>query len=385
MPHGTLFHSGTIHAESGSYEGWLLARDGRVAALGKGSPPVGLDAERVDLRGHTLVPGLIDLHVHGALGHDATDATPDGLREMARFYARHGVTGFMATTVTAAPERIMTALETIAGVMEEGSGGAAILGAHVEGPFLDEGKRGAQDGVHIRRADPEEYRAFFGTRIVRLITVAPEYAENQELIRYAASHGAIASIGHTRASYEQVRRAVELGATQVCHVFNGMVPLHHREPGALGAALTSDELRCELIADGVHIHPAVLKLAVRAKGVERIVLITDAMRGAGMPDGTYNLGDVTVTVEEGIARTAEGALAGSTLTLERAVANIMAAADLSLDQALSMATVNPARALGLQGRKGSIAVGKDADLVVLDDDLQVQRTLVAGRTVYSGD
>ena len=256
------------------------------------------------------------------------------------------------------------------------------MGAHVEGPYLDVEKRGCQDAAHLRPAEPAEYHAMFETGVVRLVTLAPEFPDNQELIRYAVDRGAAVAIGHTRASYEQVCRAVELGATQVSHLFNGMEPLHHRRPGAVGAALTLPSLRCQLIADNVHVHPAVLKLAFSIKGPEHITLVTDAMAGTGMPDGEYNLGGLAVTVREGVARIADGALAGSTLTLDRAVRNMMAACELSLFQALPMATSSPALAMGLGDRKGAIAVGMDADLVVMDAEASILLTMVEGEIVY---
>jgi N-acetylglucosamine-6-phosphate deacetylase len=192
----------------------------------------------------------------------------------------------------------------------------------------------------------------------------------------------VVAAGHTRASYEELLAAVELGISQVTHLFNAMEPLHHRKPGVVGGALSLDALRCELIADNVHIHPAVLKMAVRAKGVDGVMLVTDAMSGTGMPDGEYMLGGLRVTVRGGEARLADGTLAGSTLTVDRAVANIMAAAEIPLREALTMATRTPARALGLEGHKGAIARGMDADLVALDEGARVRLTIVGGRVVY---
>ena len=236
----------------------------------------------------------------------------------------------------------------------------------------------------MRPAEPSEYRRLLATGVVRLLTVAPEYPENQVLIREATAQGIAVAAGHTRASYDAMVRAVALGVRQVTHLFNGMEPLHHRTPGAVGAALALDALRCQVIADNVHLHPAVLTLAARAKGPDGIILVTDAMAGAGMPDGEYTLGGITITVRDGIARDPEGALAGSTLTMERAVANMDAAAGLGRAAALTMATRTPARALGLGAHKGRIARGYDADLVVLEKDLTVVLTMVAGEVVYRG-
>ena len=383
MSSRTLFYNALLCVKDRPHEkGWLLVEDGCIADLGWGSPPPTIGGEKIDVEEQVLTPGFIDVHVHGALGCDAMDATPEALEQMARFFARHGVTAFLATTMSGPSQSIMAALENIAQVMRHGTGGATLLGAHVEGPYLDVEKRGCQDAAHLRPAEPAEYHAMFETGVVRLVTLAPEFPDNQELIRYAVDRGAAVAIGHTRASYEQVCRAVELGATQVSHLFNGMEPLHHRRPGAVGAALTLPSLRCQLIADNVHVHPAVLKLAFSIKGPEHITLVTDAMAGTGMPDGEYNLGGLAVTVREGVARIADGALAGSTLTLDRAVRNMMAACELSLFQALPMATSSPALAMGLGDRKGAIAVGMDADLVVMDAEASILLTMVEGEIVY---
>jgi len=218
--------------------------------------------------------------------------------------------------------------------------------------------------------------------VVRLLTLAPEYPENRELLCEAVSRGIAVAAGHTRASYDDMVRAVEMGVSQVTHLFNGMEPLHHRTPGAVGAALALDAIRCQVIADNVHLHPATLKLAARAKGPDGVILVTDAMAGTGMPDGEYTLGGVVVTVRDGIARDPDGALAGSTLTMERAVANMAAASGMGLAAALTMATHTPARALGIGERKGRVAPGYDADLVALEEDLTVALTMVAGEVVF---
>ncbi len=385
MNQATLFYNATLYTEDGPRErGWLTIEEGRIAALGQGTPPSVPRAVPLDLRGLLLLPGLIDLHVHGALGYDTMDATPEALQQMARFYASHGVTGFLATTMSNPPGAILAALRNVAEVMRQGTRGAALLGAHVEGPYLDVERRGCQDPANVRPADPDEYTRLFATGTIKLLTVAPELPGSPELIAYARERGAAIAAGHSRASYDEMCRAADLGLTQVTHLFNGMDPLHHRQPGVVGAALSLDALSCQLIADNIHVHPAVLKLAVRAKGVERILLITDAMSGTGMPDGQYNLGGLAVTVREGVARTADGVLAGSTLTLERGLRNIIAATDLSLQEALPMAARNAARALGLEAHKGSLAPGRDADLIVVDDRLNILLTVVAGEIVYQG-
>ena len=378
-----LFCNASLYVQQELHqEGWVLVEGGLVAEAGQGAPPSVPQARFIDVGGLILAPGLIDLHVHGALGYDTMDATPHALRQMARFYARHGVAAFLATTTSSPLESILAALENVADVMRSGTGGATLLGAHVEGPYLNAERAGAQDPSHIRDPDADEWRQILSTGVVKLLTLAPELPESEELIRLAVAHGVAVSVGHTCASFETMCRAVEAGVTQVTHLFNGMEPMHHRKPGAVGAALVLDSLRCQLIADNVHVDPAVLDLVVRCKGVDRVILITDAMRAAGMPDGEYELGGLAVTVRRGVPRLASGALAGSTLTLERAVRNMMAAGNLSLPAALPMATSTPARALGLQGRKGSIVAGKDADLIIVDEDMHVSLTMVGGDIVY---
>jgi len=383
-----LLYNATVYAREGVIpDGWVRVEGGRIAEIGAGAPPADPADEALDLSGLALIPGMIDLHVHGALGRDTMDASVESLREMASFFAQHGVTSFLPTTMTAPAEAILAALRAIAEARQgEASdparwGGAAILGAHVEGPYIDVERRGCQDAALVHCACLSEYEAFFQTGVVRLITLAPEYPANRELIRYAIAHGAAVAAGHTRATYEQMREAVRLGVNQATHLFNGMNPLHHREPGAVGAALTLDELACQVIADNIHIHPAVLKLAARAKGAEGVLLVTDAMSGAGMPAGDYMLGGLAVMVRQGVARVADGALAGSTLTLERGLSNFMAATGWTLAQALPAATRAPARAIGLGARKGDIAPGYDADLVALDPAGQVALTVVGGAAV----
>lgn len=378
----TLFHQGTIYGRARPHEdAWLLVERERITDIGWDTRPPDIEAQRIDLQGRSLVPGFIDLHAHGAEGHDTMDATPDALRHMAHFYARHGVTAFLATTMSAPRGETLAALDNAARVARQGTGGATLLGVHLEGPYLNAERCGAQNRANVRPPEAKEFIPFLSTGIIRLITLAPELPGNQAFTSLAVERGVAVAMGHTQADYEMVHCAIALGATQVTHIFNGMDPLHHRKPGAVCAALNLDALYCQIIADGVHVHPPVLALALRAKGTERVILITDAMRGTGMPDGEYELGDVEVTLREGVARTRDGSLAGSTLTMERALDNIMAAGDLDLAETLPMATQTPAQALKLK-RKGSIAVGMDADLVVLDEAMNVILTMVEGEIVH---
>ena len=366
---------------AGVMDGNLHAEAGQIVALGAFRIPEGVRV--VDAGNGGLLPGVIDVHVHGGVGREAMDADPDGLRQLARFYAEHGVTSFLPTTWTAPHEDIMVALETIAVVQQEGTGGAAILGAHVEGPYLNPARCGAQDSRQIRRAGRDEALAILDTGIIRLLALAPEYPENHWLIDECARRGVTVSAAHTAATYADMQQAVALGLSQTTHTYNAMTGLHHREPGTLGAALTMDSISCELIADNVHVHPAAMNLLYRAKGPDRTLLITDAVRGAGLPEGTsYDQDGRPVVVRDGAAYLPGDTLAGSTLTMDRALRNFITAAGAPLEAVWPTTSRTAARQLGLDGRKGSLEVGKDADLVLLDANLDVRLTVVGGQVVY---
>jgi N-acetylglucosamine-6-phosphate deacetylase len=376
-----IFGVDAIHAD-----GWLLAEDGRIRMMGSGAPPPMPDTpavERLDAGGMRLVPGFIDLHAHGAVGHEVMDASPDGIRAMARFFASHGVTGFLATTWTATRADIDRVLACVAPLVGVETGGAAVLGVHLEGPYINSQRAGAQDAHLIRRADRQEALAWLDSGIVRLVAVAPEYEQNLWLVDECVRRGIAVSAGHTAATFEQMQAAVEHGVRQATHCFNAMSPFGHREPGAVGAALYFDQIRCELIADNIHVAPPAQRILVRAKGTDGVILITDSLRGAGLPDGEYNIGGRTIRIQGGAARLPDGTLAGSVLTMERALQNVMRSCDLPLEAALPMSALNAARAIGLEARKGSLEPGKDADLTLLDEDGQVRLTCVAGKIVYN--
>ncbi|HVU11328.1 MAG TPA: N-acetylglucosamine-6-phosphate deacetylase [Phototrophicaceae bacterium] len=362
--------------------GWLLTKDSQIAALGRGDAPENIDAEVINGAGKTLLPGFIDVHVHGGAGSEAMDATPDALRTMAQFYAQHGVTSFLATTWTDSRERIQAALETIAAAVGRQPNGATIIGAHVEGPYINPDRPGAQSPVHVRRAPRDEATAFLDLGVVRLMALAPEFPENHWLIRECVKRGITVSAAHTAANYQQMQEAVALGVTQATHTGNAMTGLHHREPGTLGAVLTLPEINAEVISDNIHVHPAVVNLIYLAKGANRVILITDAVRGAGMPDGQYPLDDRIVTIRDGSVRLPDGTLAGSTLTMDRALRNFIAATGQPLANVWQASSLNAARSAGVSGRKGSLEIGKDADLVLVDANINVQMTVAEGEIVY---
>ncbi len=382
MSRSRLITNAQVVASDGHYS-WLLIRDGQIDSFGMGTPPSTPDIESLDAHGAWLLPGFIDLHVHGAIGRDTMDANPESLLEMARFFARHGVTSFLPTTMTAPHDRVVAALKVVGNLMNITTGGAHILGAHLEGPYINPAMPGAQNPAYVRRADPTETRELLDIGAIRRITLAPEYPENRIFLTDAVAQGISVSAGHTQATPDDLREAIRLGLRYTTHTFNAMTGLHHRNPGTAGAALAFDELTCELISDGIHVHPLVIKVLIRAKGLDRVVLVTDAMAGAGMPDGQYELGGLAVTVADGQARlTQGGSLAGSVLTFERGFEIARQAVGLSFAEAWTISSANAARALGSDIRKGQIARGYDADLVLLNDAGEVQTTIVRGETVF---
>jgi N-acetylglucosamine-6-phosphate deacetylase len=344
----------------------------------------------IDLDGKRLIPGFIDIHVHGGGGFDVMSGDPADIHGLSLYHASRGTTTLLATTLTAPYEVTKKALMSIKKAMEEGSAGATVAGIHLEGPFLNPARCGAQNPAHIRTPSIEEMRVYqqcADGKIV-LITVAPEMPEAMELIRFAVEQRMVVSIGHSAASFECIQEAVNNGASQITHLFNGMNEFHHRELGVPGAALVLDELAVELICDNIHIHPDLIKLVYRAKPAEKLLFITDCMSAAGLADGNYLLGNLPVMMEGGQVRLVNrdgstGSLAGSCLTMDLALLNAMKATSLSLEDILPALTINPARQVGLHTRKGSIEVGKDADLVVLGEQLQVIATYVRGQQVYS--
>ena len=339
------------------------------------------DFEIVHSENLIITPGMIDVHTHGCMDADTMDATLESLNKMSSFYAVHGVTGFYATTITAGEREIYKALENVVKNRDKVIG-AQVLGVHLEGPYLCQEFKGAQSHQSLRLANKREYEKWFASNTVSLMTVAPELAGSKELIKYGVERGTEFAIGHSAASYEEVIHAADLGVRQATHTFNGMKGLNHREPGTVGGILADDRIYAQVIADGIHIHPAVVKLIVRAKGTQRTLLITDSMRAAGVKDGMFDLGDLLIKVTNGVPRTLSGGLAGSTLTLDQAVRNVMSFAQISFQDAICMATYSPAEAMLINDHKGQIQTGADADLTFFDDQYNVVATMVKGHLVY---
>lgn len=333
-----------------------------------------------------LIPGLIDLHVHGANHCDVMDATSAALSTISQTLAAEGTTAFLATTMTSAHEKIEKALKVVREFMQNSSAGAKVLGVHLEGPFISSKKAGAQCRDHIASPSIElfkQWQRIAGDQI-KLVTLAPELSNGTELIHYLKQQNIVAAIGHSDASYEETVAAIKNGCNYITHIFNAMRGMHQREPGVVTAALLENVLT-ELIVDGVHLHPAIVQLILKLKGKEKIILVTDAMRAKCLTDGCYELGGQAVEVKQGVAKLPDGTLAGSVLKLPTAIRNMMHFTHCNLFDAVKMASENPAKALGIFDKKGSIALQKDADLVILDDQWNVVMTICEGRIVYQDE
>ena len=354
----------------------VLISGGRIEAVGKDLK----GAKKLDARGALLAPGFVDLHIHGCAGDDSMDGG-DAVRRMAAWLPRTGVTAFLPTTMCDSLENTREALAGVRRAMENPNG-ASVLGTHLEGPFINAARKGAQPERFVKAPSLDAYACLVEgyETLPRVMTIAPEQEGALELIEILKDKVAL-SAGHTDATCEQFFSAVDFGLTQVTHLFNAMSPFTHRAPGVAGGALADERVRVQLIADLVHLHPAALKVAWRAKGAAGCLLITDAMAATGMPDGDYRLGPNLVQVRGGVARLEGGALAGSTLTLDRAVRNMVKAVGVPEAEALRMASEYPCDSIG-EKERGRIALGCRADLVLLDGDYTPLITLVGGETVY---
>jgi len=362
----------------------VVVEDERIVALGSRDHVVVPDGARHhDFPDKVLAPGFIDVHIHGGSGHDVMEVDPSALAAIERGMVKHGVTSYLPTTVTAPLPDILRSLEHLGKAIRKASnhaGRSRPLGIHLEGPFISHAKRGVHPPQNLLPPSPETlrelYQAAGGT--VSMLTIAPELDGGLETIVDAVSLGIHVSLGHSNATFSEANAGIDAGARHATHTFNAMRPLDHREPGILGAILSDDRITADLIADGLHIAPAVIKLFLRMKGMDRAVLITDAISATGMPDGKYKLGGFEVEVK-GDRCDLDGKLAGSVLTLDRAVRNVMDFASLTLANAIRLVTLNPARLVGVSHAHGTLAPGRVADVVVLTPSGEVVATMVAGQ------
>lgn len=358
----------------------IAVENGVITAIGKN---LSIKRPFPYKEGCVVLPGFIDEHIHGAAGFDAMDGTETALNGISEALIKEGTTGFLATTMTQSEENTLAALSAVKRVIEKGATGAKLLGAHLEGPFISEKHIGAQPLKYLKDPDVklfEKFNAASGNN-VKLITLAPEERGSAELITAAKNAGVTVSAGHTDAGVEQMRDAIANGLTCVTHTYNAMRPLHHRQAGTVGAAMLFDELYTEAICDLIHVSADALKLLIKNKPKDKMILITDAMRAKGLTDGVSELGGQTVIIKNGEARLLSGALAGSVLKMNVAIKNLVENCGVSLENAVDFATCNPAENLGLKNR-GKIAEGCSADFTVLDEKFNVTATVVNGKTVY---
>ncbi|MBX4148113.1 N-acetylglucosamine-6-phosphate deacetylase [Paenibacillus lautus] len=336
------------------------------------------DAELIDGNGMWLIPGMIDVHIHGANGYDMMDGTEDSIQEVSRACAATGCTSFLATSVSSTIEDLLNMIRSVKSVIGREQG-ARIAGIHLEGPYLNPKRKGMQNEKYLRHPNLEEMKCVFqeAGSLIKMVTIAPELPGGLELISFLKEQGVVIAVAHSDATYEEAKLAFAAGASHVTHCFNGMRPIHHRDPGLIVAAFEEPHVSLQAIVDQVHLHPAIVRLMHRLKGPEGMVLITDALQAMGLGDGNYIFGGHHVTVSEGIARLADGTLASSTVTMNEAL-RLTEATGISMEDTVHMASTTPARILGLS-HKGKIEVGYDADLVLMDERYQVQWTMIEGK------
>lgn len=362
-----------IVTPEGVHEGWLTIEDGRITHVGHGSAP----GSGLSVGGRHVVPGFVDLHNHGGAGGSFPTGEQDKARDAVALHRRHGTTTTVGSLVTDSIEGLTRAAASLAELCEEG----LLAGIHLEGPYISMARCGAHDPALLREPSPQELAGLVkaGRGHIRMLTIAPELPGALDTIRTAVAEGVIAAIGHSDADYDKTIEGIEAGATVATHLYNAMPPLGHRAPGPVAALLDDERVTVELVNDGVHVHAAMLRLAYEVAGPGRTVLITDAMSATGLGDGDYALGSMRVHVRDGVARLAEGgSIAGSTLTMDVAFRRGVQEVGMSLPDAVQVASLTPARVLGLADRIGSIAVGKAADLVVLSDSLEVDGVMKDG-------
>jgi N-acetylglucosamine-6-phosphate deacetylase len=378
----------TVYAEDVTYtNGFIKVTNGKIEEIGKVEDLTDTeDYEILDVAGkYSALPGMIDVHIHGVAGADTMDATPEALEIMKKQLPKEGTTSFLSTTMTQSADAIEKALYNVAQFMPNQSfDSAEILGVHLEGPFISPKRAGAQPMDYIRKPDIELFKKWqqIAKASIKLVTLAPEEENGIELVQYLKDSNVVASIGHSDANLVHVDNAVAAGATHVTHLFNGMRGLSHREPGTAGAALLREELYTEIIVDGIHVHPEMIQLAYKLKTSDRVILITDSIRAKCMKQGNYDLGGQSVTVTDNKAFLSDGTLAGSILEMKQAIQNFKEYTGCTIKDIIQITSTNPAKQLNVINRKGSIKPGKDADLILVDDHLDIHMTFCRGHLAF---
>lgn len=362
-------------------DGYLLIENGKIKEITTKKP----SCEMLDFSGFAAMPGMIDIHIHGLAGNDTMDCSVHSLQEMSMSLVKHGVTGFLPTTLTHDFEKIKKAIKVVSEAIGQ-TRGAEIIGSYVEGPYITPEHCGAHPVKYMRELSLDELSELVevSNETIKVMTIAPEKELATESIKFLTDKGIHVSIGHTNADYDTTNIAIKHGATIAVHTYNGMRGFTHRDPGCVGAVLTNDQCYCECIADLHHVHPGAIKLLYKAKGKERMILISDSMAAADLSDGHYTLGTLEVKVENKIARTLEtGSLAGSTTNLMACLKNVKEVLGIPLESILPMVSLNQAKLLQIDHEVGSLESGKKANIVLIDQELNVQITFVNGEIVYS--
>lgn len=377
----TAFKAERIFGESNiEQHAWLAVENGHFIGFITEGQAREKGMQMVDFKDHWILPGLVDSHIHGAVGADTMDATPEALRKIGEFLLREGTTSWQPTTVTASFEDICRAAANVKACREM-EGTARIIGCFIEGPYISKEYKGAHPEDLIRPLTRNEVEKLQAEGLVNVFAVAPELEGAAEFIHWAVERGIRISLAHSAATYDEACAGLEAGADAVVHTYCGMAPLHHRSPNLLGAALTQDALYAELIADGIHVQVPAMQVLLRCKPKDKLILVSDAIQATGLPDGEYMLGVEPITVKDGISRVRNGSLAGSTATLLQEVRRLIAEAGEDPLTAVQMASLNPSRRLGLDREIGSIAAGKKADFIVVDRAYQLKQTWLEGRKV----
>ena len=374
--------NGKIILPDSIVEGRALLFDEKIVGLSETVPE---GAEIIDAKGRYVAPGLVDIHIHGYLGEDTSDGSVEGIRKMAEGIVKNGVTAWLPTTMTVSYDDLRRAFDAVRVLMDKKNNprGAQIMGVHAEGPFINPSKKGAQAVEYIRPADAPFL--IENSDVIRIVTIAPEMPGALDCIREVTEKTSILmSMGHTAANYETAKAGIEAGVRHATHLFNAMTPLNHRDPGVVGASLADDRVSTELIADTFHISPDLFGLVAKVKG-DNLILITDCTRAGGLEDGEYTLGGQPIFVKGIECRLADGTIAGSVLKLNNAVRNMREHTNLPLEQIVRMASINAARCIGLDKTKGSLEAGKDADIILADENFAVSETIIAGETVWAAE
>ena len=374
--------NGKIILPDSIVEGRALLFDEKIAGLSETVPE---GAEIIDAKGRYVAPGLVDIHIHGYLGEDTSDGSVEGIRKMAEGIVKNGVTAWLPTTMTVSYDDLRHAFDAVRVLMDKKNNpkGAQIMGVHAEGPFINPSKKGAQAVEYIRPADAPFL--IENSDVIRIVTIAPEMPGALDCIREVTEKTSIlVSMGHTAANYETAKAGIEAGVRHATHLFNAMTPLNHRDPGVVGASLADDRVSTELIADTFHISPDLFGLVAKVKG-DNLILITDCTRAGGLEDGEYTLGGQPIFVKGIECRLADGTIDGSVLKLNNAIRNMRDHTSLPLEQIVRMASINAARCIGLDKTKGSLEAGKDADIILADENFAVSETIIAGETVWAAE